>query len=335
MCAHPSLSPTSGPPTEPRSGVPARRPSGCARANPWRQPRFPHRNRRRQCDRDPLHATGLSVRPRARRCREVTAIGKSTLRYTVELPEEGGSVELAWGVDTHTGYRRRHNEDSLVAKPPIFAVADGMGGHSAGDVASKAVVTRLAKAATDQVTTAEAIDIALKEATVDISRAADHSQLGVGTTVTGAALMARNNVPHWAIFNVGDSRVYSFENHKLTQVTVDHSVVQELVDAGMISAGEAENHPDSNIITRAVGFNADPVTDYWLIPLRKGMRLLLCSDGLTKEVEFKRLEEHLAAGHPPDQTASLLVDAALAAGGRDNVTVIVVDVADAPAGDDD
>jgi len=265
----------------------------------------------------------------------VTAIGKSTLRYTVELPEEGGSVELAWGVDTHTGYRRRHNEDSLVAKPPIFAVADGMGGHSAGDVASKAVVTRLAEAATDGVTTAEAIDAALKVATVDISRAADHSQLGVGTTVTGAALMARNNVPHWAIFNVGDSRVYLFENQKLAQVTVDHSVVQELVDAGMISPGEAEQHPDSNIITRAVGFNADPVTDYWLIPIRTGMRLLLCSDGLTKEVEFSKLEEQLAARHNAEQTASLLVDAALASGGRDNVTVIVIDVVEAPAADDD
>jgi protein phosphatase len=265
----------------------------------------------------------------------VTAIGKSTPRHTVEVAGAGGPVELAWGVDTHTGYRRRHNEDSLVAKPPIFAVADGMGGHSAGDVASKAVVTRLAEAATGDVTTAEAIDAALKEATTDISRAADHSQLGVGTTVTGAALMARNSVPHWAIFNVGDSRVYLFENQKLAQVTVDHSVVQELVDAGMISPAEAEQHPDSNIITRAVGFNADPVTDYWLIPLRKGMRLLLCSDGLTKEVEFSRLEEQLAARHSADQTASLLVDAALAAGGRDNVTVVVIDVVEAPAADDD
>lgn len=265
----------------------------------------------------------------------MTVIGQNAAGHTINVPGSSGPVQLAWGLDTHTGYRRRHNEDSLVAQPPVFAVADGMGGHSAGDVASKAVVTRLAGVATEEVTTAEAIDAALKAATADISLAADRSQLGVGTTVTGAALMARNAVPHWAIFNVGDSRVYLFENQKLSQVTVDHSVVQELVDAGMISAGEAERHPDSNIITRAVGFNADPVTDYWLIPLRKGMRLLLCSDGLTKEVEFGRLEEHLAAGHAPNQTASLLVDAALAAGGRDNVTVIVIDVVDAPTGDDD
>lgn len=265
----------------------------------------------------------------------MTVIGQSTTSHTVNVPEADGPVVLAWGLDTHTGYRRRHNEDSLVARPPIFAVADGMGGHSAGDVASKAVVTRLGDAATGEVTTAEIIDAALKAATGDISLAADHTHLGVGTTVTGAALMARNNVPHWAIFNVGDSRVYLFENNKLGQITVDHSVVQELVDAGMISAGEAEQHPDSNIITRAVGFNTDPVTDYWLIPLRKGMRLLVCSDGLTKEVEFDQLEQQLAAGHPAETTASLLVDAALAAGGRDNVTVLVVDVVDGPAGDDD
>jgi protein phosphatase len=265
----------------------------------------------------------------------VTVIGTSTTNHSVDVPGADRPAVLSWGLDTHTGYRRRHNEDSLVAKPPIFAVADGMGGHSAGDVASKAVVTRLAEAAEGEVTTAEVIDAALKSATADISLAADHSHLGVGTTVTGAALMAKGGVPHWAIFNVGDSRVYLSENRKLNQVTVDHSVVQELVDAGMISAGEAEQHPDSNIITRAVGFNADPVTDYWLIPLRKGMRLLLCSDGLSKEVPFEQLEQHLAAGHPADRTASLLVDAALAAGGRDNVTVLVVDVVDGPTGDDD
>jgi len=265
----------------------------------------------------------------------VTVIGQGTTSHAVNIPGSDAQVVLAWGLDTHTGYRRRHNEDSLVAKPPIFAVADGMGGHSAGDVASNAVVTRLSEAAVGQVTSAEVIDAALKAATGDISLAADLSQLGVGTTVTGAALMAKNGVPHWAIFNVGDSRVYLYEYNKLVQVTVDHSVVQELVDAGMISAGEAEQHPDSNIITRAVGFNADPVTDYWLIPLRKGMRLLLCSDGLTKEVDFAGLERQLAAGLPPAQTSSLLVDTALSSGGRDNVAVLVIDVVDGPTGDED
>lgn len=266
----------------------------------------------------------------------MTVIGKSTPRHDVVLTDGSDeSVVLSWGLDTHTGYRRRHNEDSAIAVAPIFAVADGMGGHSAGDVASKAVVTRLAEIAGDGITTADAIDAALKAATSDISLAADYSQLGVGTTVTGAALMAKDGVIHWGIFNVGDSRVYLFEDDKLIQVTVDHSVVQELVDAGMITAQEAEQHPDSNIITRAVGFNADPVTDYWLIPMRAGMRLLVCSDGLTKEVPHEALREQLAAGLPADQTASRLVDVALAAGGRDNVTVLLVDVLEAPQPSDD
>lgn len=257
----------------------------------------------------------------------MTVIGKSSPRHGVTIPEsDGATVVLSWGLDTHTGYRRRHNEDSVVAQSPIFAVADGMGGHAAGDVASDAVVTRLAEVATDGVTTAEAIDAALRKATADISLAADYSHRGVGTTVTGAALMAKSGTPYWAIFNVGDSRVYLLEGKKLVQVTVDHSVVQELVDAGKISADEAEQHPDSNIITRAVGFNADPLTDYWLIPVHAGMRLMLCSDGLTKEVPFETMRQHLAAGQGASQTAALLVDVALAAGGRDNVTVLVLDV---------
>ncbi len=264
----------------------------------------------------------------------MTVIGKSTPRHTV-AGSSGESIVLSWGLDTHTGYRRRHNEDSAVAAPPLFAVADGMGGHSAGDVASKAVVTRLAEIAVNGVTTADAIDAALRHATEDISLAADYSQLGVGTTVTGAALMAKDDVIHWGIFNVGDSRVYHFEDTTLTQVTVDHSVVQELVDAGMITAEEAEQHPDSNIITRAVGFNAEPLTDYWLIPVREGMRLLVCSDGLTKEVGFDALQEQLAARLPADETATRLVDVALAAGGRDNITVLVIDVIEAPQPADD
>lgn len=276
----------------------------------------------------------------------MTIIGTSTPRHVLSL-DGHAQVVLAWGLDTHTGYRRRHNEDSVVAAAPIFAVADGMGGHSAGDVASKAVVTRLATAAagagtssgeetaSNTVTSADVIDAALKAATADISLAADSSQKGVGTTVTGVALMTKGGVAHWGVFNVGDSRVYIYEDKELTQVTVDHSVVQELVDSGLISEDEAEQHPDSNIITRAVGFNADPVTDYWLLPLRAGERLVLCSDGLSKELSSAQIREILAEGDPADRTSTRLVDAALAAGGRDNVTVLVIDVIEAPEADDD
>ncbi|MCW4386685.1 protein phosphatase 2C domain-containing protein [Salinibacterium sp. SYSU T00001] len=262
----------------------------------------------------------------------MTEIGRNTSHHRLELPD-GGEVELAWGVATHTGHRRRHNEDSFVASPPLFAVADGMGGHSAGDLASAAVVRRLAEATADIVGAPSEIGAALHLATQDIAEVSDEASLGVGTTVTGAMLTIEEGEASWLVFNVGDSRVYVVDAGVLAQVTVDHSVVQEMVDAGMISASEAEAHPDSNIITRAVGFNADPVPDFWHIPLRTGMRLLLCSDGLTKEVDLETIEGVLTAGSAAAVVVDELVERALQAGGRDNVTAVVVDVLSAPGGD--
>lgn len=260
----------------------------------------------------------------------MTQIGSSAAEQSLSVPGRPDvRLSLAWGAATDIGRKRNHNEDSFLAKSPIFAVADGMGGHSAGDVASAAVVTRLAEAISADFTEADSIEQGLRAATVDISLAADEKELGVGTTVTGAALTLRAGDPYWMVFNVGDSRVYMFEHNELTQISVDHSVVQELVDSGLIRAEDAESHPDSNVITRAVGFNAEPMPDYWMLPVRKGARLMLCSDGLTKELDRERIRLHLAAGLIPAETAQALVDAALAAGGRDNVTVIVIDVVDA------
>jgi serine/threonine protein phosphatase PrpC len=261
----------------------------------------------------------------------VTEIGGSSTGLTVTIPGRvGEGVTLAWGAATDTGRRRSANEDSFVAKSPLFAVADGMGGHSAGDLASAAVVERLADAIAADFLAPRTVERALERATADISTIAGDSELGVGTTVTGVALTLQDDDPYFAVFNIGDSRVYSFERNELTQVTVDHSVVQELVEAGALTRDEAENHPDSNIITRAVGFNAQPTPDFWMLPLRIGMRVLVCSDGLTKEVGDERIRLHLAAGLSAVETAGALVDAALAAGGRDNITTIVVDVIDAP-----
>lgn len=261
----------------------------------------------------------------------MTEIGGSNPNFAIALPgETATSIRIAWAAATDTGRRRAANEDSFVAKPPLFAVADGMGGHSAGDLASAAVVERLALIATGTFLEPETIERALEAATDDITTIAGDSQLGVGTTVTGVALALRNGDPFFAVFNIGDSRVYRFERNELAQVTTDHSVVQELVESGALTRDEAEHHPDSNIITRAVGFNAQPYPDFWMLPLRTGLRLLVCSDGLTKEVSDERIRLHLAAGLSPSETAGALIDAALAAGGRDNITTIVVDVLEAP-----
>jgi serine/threonine protein phosphatase PrpC len=261
----------------------------------------------------------------------VTQIGRSAARQSITLPGPdggagGGTVDLAWGAATDIGRKRKHNEDSWLAESPMFVVADGMGGHAAGDVASAAVVRRLAEGVSTDFAEPEAIVSALRVATADITLADDVDDRGVGTTVTGAALTIQDGLPYWAVFNIGDSRVYQFQNNELSQVTVDHSVVQELVDAGMIRPEDAESHPDSNVITRAVGFNSEPMIDLWTLPARQGLRLLICSDGLTREVSEDRLRLHLAAGLSPQETAAALVEAALAAGGRDNITTVIVDV---------
>ncbi len=243
----------------------------------------------------------------------------------------GESVTLAWAAVTDVGRRRQANEDSLIVQPPVFAVADGMGGHAAGDRASAAAVDRLHALADRDDVDSGVVAEALTLAAQDIDDLAEHLPLGAGTTVTGAVLdLASADDPCFVVFNVGDSRVYSFEGNDLAQVTHDHSVVQELVDAGLISAEDAEGHPESNVVTRALGFREVPRPDYWRVPIRAGLRLLLCSDGLTKELDAERLRLHLAARLSATETVGALVDAALAAGGRDNVTVIVIDVLDAP-----
>lgn len=255
----------------------------------------------------------------------MTELGSNAGEHVIQIPD-GGAITLAWGAATDVGRKRTHNEDSLVALPPVFAVADGMGGHAAGDVASDAVVRRLAELAADDFTTPEAVIQALRQATVDLVSATDVEGVGVGTTVTGAVLTRSEEQPQWAVFNIGDSRVYLFEGNLLTQVTVDHSVVQELVSAGLLDPEDAEQHPESNVITRAVGFNAEPMLDVWLLPVKRSTRFLICSDGLSREVDHERLRLHLAAGLAAEETAKALVDAALAAGGRDNITALVVDV---------
>lgn len=261
----------------------------------------------------------------------MTEIGASTSDFEVTIPGGAGKpLRIAWAAATDTGRRRAANEDSYVAQSPMFAVADGMGGHSAGDLASAAVVERLAEILNEDFLTARGIERALEEATADITEIAADSILGVGTTVTGAALTLQDGEPYFAVFNIGDSRVYCFDRNELFQVTVDHSVVQEMVEAGALTRDEADHHPDSNVITRAVGFNAQPIPDFWMVQLHAGLRFVICTDGLTKEVSDDRIRMHLAAGLTAAETASALIDAALAAGGRDNVTTIIVDVLEAP-----
>ncbi len=260
----------------------------------------------------------------------MSVVGRDRTGYKLKVPGKRRGFVLDWAGRSDIGKRRAVNEDSVLVGPPVFAVADGMGGHAAGDKASAAVVERLASLRADAshgYLDVDRLEGALTAAAGDIDVFAAHIPIGAGTTVTGAVLALKDGEPHFGVFNIGDSRVYLLVDGEFSRVTTDHSVVQEMVDAGLIHADDAENHPDSNVITRAVGFRDDPRPDVWMLPVRPGMRLLLCSDGLTKEVSDKHIEGHLSTGASAAETADGLMDAALAAGGRDNVTVVVIDVA--------
>lgn len=256
----------------------------------------------------------------------MTERGSNAVHQVVRIDaQEEVSVELSWHALTHVGHRREINQDSYVAVPPIFAVADGMGGHAAGEIASQAVVRRLGDAAQGHVTRTD-LEKALTEAVDDIALQVNDAELGTGTTVTGVLLEVVNGQPVWSAFNIGDSRVYlSFEG-KLSRLTIDHSVVQHLIDTGQISPEEAEFHPHSNVITRAVGINEEPLPDYASIEVQPGQRLLICSDGLTKELTDGGILHYLAKAETAESAAEDLMRESLGNAGRDNITVMVIDV---------
>ena len=227
-------------------------------------------------------------------------------------------VQIDWGVRTDRGRVRESNEDASVARPPLFVVADGMGGHAAGETASAAVAARFAGPG-PEVVTADWITDRLVRANGDI-----RSGSGGGSTATGAAIAERDGRIHWLVFNIGDSRAYLARERGLHQITVDHSLVQEIVDAGTLTAQDARSHPGRHIITRAVGTAAEPRPDFWWVPVQPGDRLLLCSDGLTGELDDASIAEILGRPQPAQDIADQLTEAALAAGGRDNITCVVV-----------
>lgn len=244
---------------------------------------------------------------------------KGNVDGSIDWPVGASTVTLHWAMRTDVGHRREINEDSATATPPVFAVADGMGGHEAGEVASDCVVERLSELEHRTVTESEIIT-ALRGAVADLIDSGVDA--GSGTTVTGLVLVA--GLAEADVFNIGDSRVYLFRDDVIVLLTKDHSVVQELVDSGQISADEAEVHPHANVITRAVGFHDDPVPDLIRITLQAGDRILICTDGLTKELTSYGLAHFLGQSHTPALAADELLDAALGNGGRDNVTLIVL-----------
>lgn len=235
-------------------------------------------------------------------------------------------VELVWSALTDVGKVRAVNEDSILAAPPIFLVADGMGGHSAGDRASAAVVSAFVDAIeAHSLTSVDAVRSALIDADRRVVQVGQGTRRGSGSTVTGVAIVEHDGRPYWLVFNVGDSRVYRHAGGTLEQLTVDHSLAQELMDSRNLSAAEVATMVSRNVITRAIG-TADATADSWLVPVTNGDRLLLCSDGLHQELADESMRAALTMAGLPSAATSALVKLALQAGGRDNVSVVVVDV---------
>jgi protein phosphatase len=232
-------------------------------------------------------------------------------------------VELTWGAATAVG-QRDDNQDRYLAAPPVFAVADGMGGHVGGAAAAEAVVEALASLTGCETTTVEAIRLALQRADGEIRAFEGPDKAGAGTTVAGVALVDEGEGPQWAVFHVGDSRVYGWHEGALEQLTTDHSVVQELIDAGYISDESAATHPQRHIITRALGVGPRPEADVVLLPVVPGDRFLACSDGLTGELDDERIAELLDGDGDVQAVAEDLVAEAVDIGARDNTTVVVV-----------
>jgi serine/threonine protein phosphatase PrpC len=237
-------------------------------------------------------------------------------------------TRFAWGAATDTGRVRQANEDSMLAVDGLFAVADGMGGHKAGEVASRLAIETLHKQFTAAGT--DVLVTAVQEANrALVDRSADDAELtGMGTTMCAMALVDAEGRDAIAVVNVGDSRLYLLSEGELTQVTEDHSLVATLERQGRLSRAEAAVHPQRNILTRALGIDASVMVDSWEVLPVVGDRYLICSDGLFNEVDDNRLAATLRRLADPTEAAKELVRLANEAGGRDNITCVVVDVVD-------
>lgn len=232
---------------------------------------------------------------------------------------------ITYGAVTHVGQVRTGNEDSLLADNNVFMVADGMGGHNAGEVASLMAVNHLREAASGIIAETDLVQALVNANEVIYAESmTNHLHHGMGTTLAAMVVLDNNNI---VVAHVGDSRVYLWHEQALTRLSKDHSYVQELVDEGIVSIDEARTHPRRNIVTRALGIDAEVNVEANTFPVTVGAWYVLCSDGLVDEISDADIAKVLESCTTPHEASQALVDAANAAGGRDNITVIVVSTA--------
>jgi PPM family protein phosphatase len=231
---------------------------------------------------------------------------------------------------TDTGRRRRHNEDAYVSEPPLFAVADGMGGAQAGELASSLAAAALRDESAELAGGEQRVDDLIQQANRRVyeRQSQDASASGMGTTMT-VALVEDGGV---AIGHVGDSRAYLIRDRKLEQLTEDHSLVAELVRSGKLSPEEAEGHPQRSVITRALGTDPDVDVDTFSVETKPGDLFLLCSDGLTSMVDDETILREVERNRGDlAKAAKALIRAANKGGGEDNITVVFFEIADEDA----
>lgn len=244
---------------------------------------------------------------------------------------------FTWGARTDVGRVREVNQDSVHAEDGLFVVADGMGGHRGGEVASAVAIETMVEAASGPGTIDQMIERVRAAHQAVLDRAdADPSLTGMGTTVCAVARLDEAGRPGMlGLINVGDSRIYHYADDRLAQLSEDHSLVGDLQRAGHLTPEEAANHPQRNIVTRALGVGDQLLVDYWEVPAVPGDHYLLCSDGLVDEVGDEVIASVLRRLEAPIEIVDELVRLALEAGARDNVTVLVVRVDESAVDDDD
>jgi protein phosphatase len=229
------------------------------------------------------------------------------------------------------GRVRAINQDDFGAGDDLFVLADGMGGHRGGEVASAEAVAGVLGSFDERTRAGLARAVDRANQAVFGRAAGDVDLFGMGTTLCALALARSEGGDVLAVANVGDSRVYRYGDGRLTQVSDDHSLVADLVRAGDLTEEEAARHPQRNILTRALGIESALSVDTWELPIQADDRYLLCSDGLFNEIDDDRIAALLAGHDNPELTAATLVRAAVDAGGHDNVTALVVDIDAAPS----
>ena len=231
----------------------------------------------------------------------------------------------AYAAKTDTGRKRRRNEDAFVLAPPLFAVADGMGGAQAGEIASKLAAAALEDTDPGRLTGPEKVASLIQEANrrVHERSSVDPATSGMGTTMT-VALVENDGV---VIGHVGDSRAYLVRGQEMEQITEDHSLVNELLKTGKLSPEEADTHPQRSVITRAVGTDPDVDVDSFVVETQDGDVFLICSDGLTDMVDDKHILETVEKHRSDlDRMTKQLVSAANRGGGEDNITVVAFSI---------